>query len=60
MYFLNNSIVVPPNTRLMGGGEAVTAIYFAEATPKTAPLYYISQNETLAMVSVYPPVGWLY
>jgi hypothetical protein len=35
-------VLLPPRTRLVGAGTELTAIYFEEATPKTAPYAYFA------------------
>jgi hypothetical protein len=39
-YFLSQPVLLPPRTRLVGAGTELTAIYFEEATPATAPYAY--------------------
>ena len=47
-YFLTQPLVVPPRTVIAGEREDLVALYFAEATPATAPAFYIGLNDSAA------------
>ena len=57
-FFLAGPLVLPPWTRLVGAGRGATALYFAEATPATAPAAYVSLNESAAAAGPGGAAPW--
>ena len=47
-FFLTAPLVLAPGVALVGSGAEHSVLFFAEATPASAPAAYISLNETLA------------
>lgn len=47
-YFLTQPLIVPPGVAIEGAGAEDTVLYFAEATPETAPAAYFALDDAAA------------
>ena len=57
-FFLTQPLLFPPHTRLQGAGQGATAVYFAEATPATAPAAYLALNDSAAAEAPGGVAAW--